>query len=473
MKFAVVDIETTGPSNKVTEVAVVHVEDGEITGSWSTLVNPREFLPNNIIWLTGITQEMVDDSPLFEDIAEEFLAQTEDRIFVAHSVSFDYGILKAHLSKLHFPFNRKRLCTVRMSRQIIPGYPSYSLGKICTELGIPNPARHRALGDAMATAQLLKHLLKADSGNKIEAALKQLNKESVLPPMLDKNVFRNLPNKTGIYRFHNREGKVVYVGKAIDIKKRIQGHFLEHSVIKGVLKEHITDISYELSGTELLAFLMEACEIKMHFPVFNRAAKYATNSYGIVIYTSREGRKMLGISKKTRYLELRGSFSSLMQTREFLRNMVVEFELCPALSGLQKEHSCINCYSDELCFGSETVEVYNQKVEAALRKSWRLSQRHAYLLNGRTEEEMAFVLIENGAFKGFGFMNEEEFDGGYKSLEKALIARHNFSEIDRILSSPSLMSDIRDVWVLPTENDFFESPKSEINMPKLGLFSTL
>jgi DNA polymerase-3 subunit epsilon len=119
------------------------------------------------------------------------------------------------------------------------------------------------------------------------------------------------------------------------------------------------------------------------------------------------------------------------------------------------------------------VEVYNQKVEAALRQSWRLSQRHAYLLNGRTEEEMAFVLIENGAFKGFGFMNEEEFDGGYKSLEKALIARHNFSEIDRILSSPSLMSDIRDVWVLPTENDFFESPKSEINMPKLGLFSTL
>jgi DNA polymerase-3 subunit epsilon len=325
----------------------------------------------------------------------------------------------------------------------------------------------------MATAQLLKHLLKADSGNKIEAALKQLNKESVLPPMLDKNVFRNLPNKTGIYRFHNREGKVVYVGKAIDIKKRIQGHFLEHSVIKGVLKEHIADISYELSGTELLAFLIEACEIKMHFPVFNRAAKYATNSYGIVIYTSREGRKMLGISKKTRYLELRGSFSSLMQTREFLRNMVVEFELCPALSGLQKEHSCINCYSDELCFGSETVEVYNQKVEAALRQSWRLSQRHAYLLNGRTEEEMAFVLIENGAFKGFGFMNEEEFDGGYKSLEKALIARHNFSEIDRILSSPSLMSDIRDVWVLPTENDFFESPKSEINMPKLGLFSTL
>lgn len=470
MKFAVVDIETTGPTNKVTEVAVVHVDNGEITGSWSSLVNPLEFLPNNIIWLTGITQEMVDDAPLFEDVAEEFMSWTHDRIFVAHSVNFDYGILKAHLTKLHIPFNKKRLCTVRMSRQIIPGHRSYSLGKICSDLGIGNEARHRALGDALATAELLIHLIKNDSGNKIQAALKQQNKESVLPPMLDKQVFRDLPTQPGIYRFHNREGKVIYVGKAINIKKRIEGHFLEHSIIKGVLKEHIAHISHELSGSELMAFLMEACEIKLHFPVFNKAAKFATNSFGIVVYTSQEGRKMLGVAKKTRYLDLHGSFSSGMQARQFLKSLVEEFELCPALSGLQKVHNCKNCNTDALCYGSEPVIEYNEKVERALQQSWKLSHRYVYLLDGRTPKELAFVLVERGAFKGFGFIEDHKFDGQWQSIESALIPRQNFSEIDRILSSPSLAGDIRDVCILPDLKDLKSNTYSDSIVPQMGLF---
>lgn len=445
MKFAVVDIETTGPTNKITEIAVVHVDNGEITDSWSTLVNPREFLPNNIIWLTGITQDMVDDAPLFEDVAETFLSKTEDRIFVAHSVAFDYGVLKSHLAKLHIPFNKKRLCTVRMGRQIIPGHRSYSLGKICADLGISNEARHRALGDAMATAHLLKHILKRDYDGKIASALKQQNKEAILPPMLDKQIFRNLPSSAGIYRFHSRDGKVIYVGKAKNIKNRIQGHFLEHSIIKGVIKEHIANISYELTGSELLAFVMEACEIKKHFPVFNRAAKYATNSYGIVTYTSIEGRTMLGISKKTRYLELRGSFSSTLKARAFLKSLVDDFELCPALSGLQKKHSCIHCNTDLTCFGSEPVYEYNQKVSLALNQSPKLGNLYVYLLKGRREDEKAFILIENGVFRGFGFIECNKITDQPEPFYETLTRMQNFSEIDRILDSPSLAEDILQV----------------------------
>lgn len=451
LKFAVVDIETTGTTNKITDVAVVFVDDGVITGSWSSLVNPREFLPNNIIWLTGITQDMVDGAPWFEDIAEELFAVTQDRIFVAHSVAFDYGIIKNHFQKLNIAYNRNRICTVRLSRNILPGHQSYSLGKICPELGIKNSARHRALGDAEATAELLQILIKNDFDNHIKKALNKQSREAMMPPLLAKTIFDNLPTESGVYRFLNNKGAVIYVGKAINIKSRIAGHFADNGTIKGELKNEIAHVDYTLTGSEFLAYLIEANDIKKFFPKFNKAAKYATNAFGFVVYPSQTGKKHINVAKKTGRLKLKGSFSSNMQARDFLKLLVTEHQLCPIMCGLQKVAGCEHCETDGNCMNNELTPSYNLKVDEALTNYWMVGDRIICFLKGRNANEKAFIIIENGEYRGYGFVSKQTNATDAEILKDAFIRQINYSEITRILINQIDSSDVLEINALGFE----------------------
>ncbi len=434
LKYAIVDIETTGASGKITEVAVVQMDGTEIVGRWSTLVNPQELIPSQIVWLTGITQKMVENAPVFEEISDELEAQTADRIFVAHSVNFDYGIIKSHFTRLNQPFNRRRLCSVRLSRSIIPGMKSYSLGKLCDQLGIDLMNRHRALGDADATARLFQMLLAKDELGHIKNALNRQKGEEKLPTSFDRKHLEELPTQAGIYRFHDARNKVVYVGKANNIQSRIKGHFLEHSAFKAIFRENIHHITHELSGTEALALIMEAAEIKKHFPVFNKAAKYALNSFGLIRYESVSGQIHLGIVKKQRYLNLFGSFSSAMEGRAFMQHLVETYQLCPFRCGLQKLHTCPHCDTDEPCFGSPEDVDYNSRVLQALADYNLQDDACLYLLKGRNETEKAFVLVENGIYRGYGFI-PTEFENEVESCyQQYLIPQKEYSEITRILS---------------------------------------
>lgn len=164
--FTVIDIETTGNSYKfgsITEIAVVSFNGNEITDVFESLVNPGIDIPLPITRLTGITNQMVKGAPFFYEIARTIVELTASKIFVAHNVTFDYKFIQQEFSRLGFDFQRKKICTVQMSRKLIPGHPSYSLGKLCGDLGISVENRHRALGDAMATTQLLKMLLEKNS----------------------------------------------------------------------------------------------------------------------------------------------------------------------------------------------------------------------------------------------------------------------------------------------------------------------
>lgn len=448
LKYAVVDIETTGATNKITDVAVVFVDDGVITGSWSSLVNPREFLPNNIIWLTGITQDMVDDAPMFEDIAEELFEVTKDRVFVAHSVAFDYGIIKNHFTKLNIAYNRNRLCTVRLSRSILPGHQSYSLGKIAPALGIKNNARHRALGDAEATAQLLQILIKNDHEQHIKKALNKQSREAMMPPTLAKSVFDDLPTSTGVYRFLDAKGTVIYVGKANNIKSRIAGHFADNGTAKSELKHCISNIEYTLTGSEFLAYLVEANDIKKYFPKFNKAAKYATNAFGFVVYPSQSGKMHINVAKKTGRLKLKGSFSSNMQARDFLKLLVAEHKLCPLMCGLQKVQGCEHCETDGNCMNNELPHLYNQKVDQALTNYWMVGERIICFLKGRNEKEKAFIVIENGEYRGYGFVAKKTTAYDEDKLKNAFIRQINYSEITRILINQIDSNDVLEICPL-------------------------
>src|SRR6218665_2782554 len=185
--YAVVDIETTGgyaENHRVTEIAIYHHDVLRITDSFHTLLNPGRSVPQFITGLTGITTEMVREAPAFEEMSDEIYGWLKDRVFVAHNAHFDYSFIKKEFEEVGIAWAPRKLCTVRLSRKIIPGLHSYSLGRLAESLGIRITDRHRAGGDAQATAQILDVLIRKDLEGVIDKALKRNSGETILPPNL-------------------------------------------------------------------------------------------------------------------------------------------------------------------------------------------------------------------------------------------------------------------------------------------------
>jgi len=291
MEFVIVDIETTGgnPSQGgITEIAALAFDGEKIIDKFHTLINPERYIPNFITGLTGIDQNMVDGAPTFGEIAQELYDFLENRIFVAHNVNFDYSFIKEAFKNLGFEFSPMKLCTVRLSRKAFPGYGSYSLGRICEQLSIKIENRHRAFGDAEATTLLFQKIYSI-MPEVIFETLKKNNGEAFLPPNISKEKYLQIPEKTGIYYFHDQKGQVIYVGKANNIRSRFKSHFSGNSQEKMKLKSEIHDISWELTGSEFLAYLLETLEIKRIWPKFNRALKYKSSNWGLFQYEDNTG----------------------------------------------------------------------------------------------------------------------------------------------------------------------------------------
>lgn len=164
--FSIIDIETTGQSyknGKITEIAIFQHNGQEITDSYSTLINPEMDIPFFITELTGIDNEMVRNAPKFYQVAKRIIEMTTGRTFVAHNASFDYKFIKEEYARLGYNYHRKTMCTVRLSRKLLPGHQSYALGRLCNDLGIKINGRHRAAGDALATTKLFDILVQRNS----------------------------------------------------------------------------------------------------------------------------------------------------------------------------------------------------------------------------------------------------------------------------------------------------------------------
>ncbi len=442
MQYAVVDIETTGASNKITEVAIFVYDDEkkQVVEEFASLVNPECNIPPFITNLTGINNDMVASAPRFFEIAKNVHDITKDRVFVAHSVGFDYNVIRGEFKELGADFRRKKACTVRLSRKIFPGLKSYSLGKLCASLEIPIYDRHRATGDAKATTVLLEMLLNKDSDGHISSTLKARNKEGSLPPNLPKETYDQLPDRTGIYYMHNEEGKVIYVGKAKEIKSRIDGHFADNSVRKLNFKKQIFDISYQLTGSELLALLVEAAEIKNHFPEFNRAQKYTGTGYALCQYQDQKGVTRIEIVKKQKFLNHPiALFSNTTRARIFLQELAEEFQLCSKMTGLQTvngacfDHQLSKCLG--ICVGKEEPESYNARVQKAIDSFTLQCGTYLVWLKGRSKDEKGFIFIDNGTYQGYGFIDSHSQFSSLEDLTDVLIPQKNNIDIQHILNA--------------------------------------
>lgn len=410
--YAIVDIETTGghaSANGITEIAICLHDGKKVTKRFSTLINPRREIPIYIRALTGITNEMVADAPPFEDVAADIYHLLHGKIFIAHNVNFDYSFVRYHLAQAGYDLQCNKLCTVRLSRKILTGAPSYSLGKLCHHLGIDNESRHRAMGDCEATAELFSMLLRNDRNEHIKAALKQNSKEQVLPPHLPKRMVQDLPNTPGVYYFHDHKGKVIYVGKAKNIKKRVSSHFTGNNPgqQRQEFLKNIHQITYQVCGTELIAFVLEAIEIKRLWPKYNRSLKRFEHAYGLYMYEDQRGYMRLAVDKYRKYTGALYTCNTMLEGRAVLNQLIEMFNLCPKLCFIQTNaEECSSTSKDQCaCTGIELVNTYNEKVNLAIAELNNALPTFAIRDEGRTDEEHSCILVEKGKFYGMGYIS--------------------------------------------------------------------
>lgn len=430
VEYAIVDIETTGSqlgADSITEIGIVITDGEKVIDRYETLVNPQARIPKFITYLTGINEEMVADAPVFSDVAKEIQRYLEGRVFVAHNVNFDYKIVKGHMDKLGLTIPSKRICTVRLSRKIIPGYPSYSLGKISASLGLKHQNAHRAMGDAEVTAELFHILVKNDKGQ-IAESLKGNSKESTLPANLSKEAFDKLPSRTGIYYFHDSKGRVIYIGKAKNLKKRVSSHFTGKSNMeKGDFLKEIFDVTFTLTGNDVIAALYEDAEIKHYWPKYNNAQKARIEKFGVYKYEDSSGKIRLGINKITTQYRGIMQFPTLSKARTWLLTKVEEFELNPTYCGL-------SAFDTDVI----TSDEHHLNMRRFLAEFLALEESVIWTGYGRSKSEIGFVMMENGVYRGFGFVEREIGVENLNQLKKYLVAQHETHVVRKILISKKL-----------------------------------
>lgn len=431
--YAILDIETTGGQYNqegITEIAIYRFDGQNVIDQFISLVNPEREIQNFVVKLTGINQKMLRTAPKFYEIAKRIVEITEDCILVAHNADFDYRILRTEFRRLGFNYQRSSICTVELAKQFFPDAKSYSLGKLVRSLGIPVSDRHRANGDALATLELFKLLLAKDSSKQIITQWVKQDVNSAIPARL-LNILDELPTQMGVYYIYNQEGKLLYIGRNKNIKKRVNQHFTSPQKKDLYLQKHTHKVVFELTGNELIAQLKELQEIQLNKPALNGKRLFRPLSYGLFAKKNEKGYLTLDILPLQHNTNHWLSFETLAEGKNTLFELTEQHTLCTKLTGFSSAaHNCYN-YTINKCKGAcieeENPQEYNARTEEALQQYSFKGKTIAILDKGRTSGEKSVILIENGIFLGYGFANLN-FQASRLSILKNLITPMNDSE---------------------------------------------
>ena len=388
---AFVDLETTGTSatgDRVTEVAIVRVVEGELVEEWSTLVDPERSIPPDIQILTGITNEMVKGAPTFSDIRHEVLGRLEGHLFVAHNARFDYGFLKNEFARLETAFTAEVLCTVRLSRRLYPEAVGHGLDALINRHGLVDPldavdpsartGRHSALGDARALWRFAQVIGREKPEEEIVAAVRRILKIPSLPPQLPADALEGVPDCAGVYRFFGVNDLPLYIGKSVNLRERVRSHFSSdyRNSNDHRLSAEIRRLDWTETAGELGALLLESRLVKEVAPLHNAQLR-RRKSFGVLRLPSlREAPEFVKLddidwdARAPGAEPLYGPFASPRAARDLLESIAAEEGLCWRLLGWEKRGG--PCFARQVrkcrgaCVGEETPEAHNVRLATAL-----------------------------------------------------------------------------------------------------------
>lgn len=404
--YAILDIESTGGKYNeegIMEIAIHKFDGHKVVDKFMSLINPEREIQPFVVKLTGINNKMLRSAPKFHEVAKRIIEITDGAIIVAHNAQFDYRILRTEFRRLGYDFLRKTLCTVDLSKKLLPDAESHSLGKLVRSLGIPMSDRHRANGDAIATLKLFKLLLDKDSEKTIvKEVIREESQGELSPTQLD--IISDLPSETGVYYMHDKDGDIIFLGKTKDIRRRVNQHFTNVGQLARKLQKETKKVTHECTGSELVAILKDYQELKKNNPKYNTITKKKLFSH--VINFSKNGTPHITVDvvKSKFQKNQRIGFNGVPSAKSFLKKISAEFELCGTSLGLDTicDHSENGC--SDSCVAIQDSQDYNQKINSALTKYSILDRSIALIDKGREVGERSFILIKNGALQGFGYV---------------------------------------------------------------------
>jgi DNA polymerase-3 subunit epsilon len=437
--YAILDIETTGGQfneEGITEIAIYKFDGHEVVDQFISLVNPEIPIQPFVVKLTGINNAMLRSAPKFFEVAKRIIEITSDCIIVAHNASFDYRILRTEFRRLGYDFEAKTLCTVELAKKLIPEQTSYSLGKLVRALGIPMADRHRASGDAMATVKLFKMLLEKDLEKTIVKDFIKLEVEKgIAPKLLD--LVNQMPAKTGIYYIYNEAGTLIYIGKSQNIKKRINQHFTGITTKSKRIQAEVFTITYDETGSELIALLKESEEVKINRPRYNRSQRKTFFPYALYAEKDSNGYMNLKLEKADGRKKEITSYANIQEGKNALFRLTAKYTLCQKLTGLYQTNK--ECFQykikecDGACIGEITPEIYNARVKELLAENSFENKSMILIDRGRNVNERSAVLIENGVYKGYAYYDLNYQITNIEILKNILIPMQNNRDVKNII----------------------------------------
>lgn len=379
--MVLLDCETTGgraSRDRMTELALIEIEDGQVIDRWQSLINPEVSIPPWITRLTGISNAMIETAPSFTDLAPALFERLQGKVIVAHNARFDYSFLKQSFLRCGLNLNCKTLCSVRLSRKLFPQHRHHGLDRIIARLGIEIDDRHRAMADTEVILAFLQHISEQFPATQITDICRQLLKRPSLPSHVSQSQIDALPELPGVYRFLDAEGALLYIGKSVNIRERVLSHFSQdHQNAKELdISKALHQIEYQQTPSDFGAQLLENTEIKQYSPRFNRRQTKSKTLYQLSLSHDDEGylrtevvaTNMQAITDITRRF---GLFRSRKQAQNSLLELVQNHQLCQKLCGLEKRQRGA-CFGFQLkkcrgaCCGQESASHYNLRLQLAL-----------------------------------------------------------------------------------------------------------
>lgn len=385
--FAFLDIETTGGNSshdRITEIGIRFWRSGAVIGEWQTLLNPEARISSFIQRLTGISNDMVAQAPLFGEVVDELEERLEGCVFVAHNARFDYGFIKSEFRRLGRVFSARVLCTVKLSRRLYPEFRRHNMDALIARHGLEQVQRHRAMGDVSAMLAFFEHARNEHGDEHMETAIRELLQKPSVPSNLPPGIMEELPRVPGVYRFYGENDVLLYVGKSTNIAQRVASHFSgDHNSSRGVrMSESLRRVEWTETAGELGALLLELRQIKTLKPLFNRRSRAAKNLVSIELTTNESGylqARLVREIESHRLGDYFGLFRSKRDAERALSGIAAKNDLCNQFLGLEPEHEG-PCFQRTLgrckgaCEGEEDVVRYNLRVQIGFHglrlKTW-------------------------------------------------------------------------------------------------------